>query len=63
MQWHIISKCFVCEYEGNRFELGEMERKHWILKHWTKGKASSDWHTVTSAEEGKEKAKELCNGH
>lgn len=63
MQWRIGNECFVCEYEGNRFELGEMGRNHWILKHWTKGKASSDWYTVTSADEGKEKAKELCNGH
>ena len=59
MQWHIVSGCFVCACDGNRFELGEMGRNYWILKHWINGGICSDWHTVTSAEEGKEKAKEL----
>ena len=59
MQWYIDDEFFICEYVGNRFELGEMGRGYWILKHWAKGKVGSDWHTVTSADEGKEKAKEL----
>ena len=59
MQWRIGNECYVCEYEGNHFELGEMGRNHWVLKHWTKGNIGSDWYTVTSADEGKEKAKEL----
>ena len=60
MQWNIGNECFVCECEGNRFELGEMGRNHWILKHWVTGNGvGAFWHRVASAEEGKEKAREL----
>lgn len=58
MEWYINRDCFACEHNGHRFELGEMGRGRWLLKHWNKSPRSM-WYDVTSAEEGKAKAEEL----
>lgn len=59
INWHIADYCFKAESNGHRFELGEMGRDYWILKHWHKS-PRSDWYTVTSASEGKAMAETLA---
>jgi hypothetical protein len=59
MNWTIHQDCFVASFNGHRFELGEMGRNYWILKHW-QGKPASDWYNVTSEQEGKAMAERIA---
>jgi hypothetical protein len=60
MNWTIARDgYFVASCERHRFELGEMGKGRWLLKHFEKGWAHSFWYEVTSAEDGKAKAEEL----
>jgi hypothetical protein len=58
INWTINWDCFVAAYNGNRFELGEMGKGYWILKHW-KDKPQSNWYKMKSQQEGFDKAMEL----
>lgn len=58
MIWTISYDCFVTSHNGHTFELGEMGRGHWILKHWH-GKPQSDWYHTGTVEEGKALADKL----
>jgi hypothetical protein len=67
MDWTIKQDCFVASHNGHRFELGEMGRNRWVLRHWPndgltdwQGKLASDWHNVTSEQEGKALAERLA---
>lgn len=59
MNWRIKDDCFVASSNGHRFELGEMGRNRWVLKHW-QGKPASDWYNVTSEQEGKAMAERFA---
>jgi hypothetical protein len=56
---HRDGRYFVASHNGHSFELGEMGKDRWLLRHWPLGKSSSDWHDATSAEDGKAKAEEI----
>ena len=52
---------FVASCERHRFELGEMGKGQWLLKHWEIEVLGSCWYEVTSAEQGKAKAEDTAN--
>jgi hypothetical protein len=67
MNWTIKNDCFVAAYNGHRFELGEMGRNKWTLRHWSnegfkdwQGKPASDWYNVASEQEGKAMAERIA---
>jgi hypothetical protein len=63
MAWTISRDgCFVASCEGHRFELGEMGRGKWILKHWASPNPRRLWYDVVSADEGKDLAYSLLKG-
>ena len=51
--------CFVASCEGHIFELGELSRGKWLLKHWSSPNLHSVWHVVTGPDTGKELAQAL----
>jgi hypothetical protein len=51
---------FVANCEGHRFELGEISRGKWLLKHWASPNPRSGWHDVTCPDEGKDLAQTLA---
>ena len=61
MNWYIADYCFKAESNGHWFELGEMGRDYWVLKHWHNSPRSV-WYRANSAEEGKAMAQRLVNG-
>ena len=59
MEWRVSRDgCFTCEHKGHYFELGEMGRGQWLLKHWHNSPRSV-WYDVKGPEDGKAKAEEL----
>jgi hypothetical protein len=62
MNWTIKQDCYVASHNGHRFELGEMRRGHWVLKHWDilKDEPQSDCYNMSSEQEGKALAERLA---
>jgi hypothetical protein len=63
MAWSISRDgCFVASCEGHIFELGEISRGKWLLKHWASPNQHSVWHVVTGPDEGKDLAYSILKG-
>lgn len=61
MEWQIHSDgYYYLDLDRHSFELGEMSRGRWVLRHWGPDSRTSKWYEVVSADEGKALAERLA---